>query len=287
MIAIIASMIIWGSIGACVLWSGLSALDAAFYRCLVGAIVLLPYCYWRGELKLNRYHLKQYGLVSCGGLFIVINWLLLFKSFQWASITLGNVSYYLQPVFLVLLGLVFFHEHISLRRWGYIALTAIGVLLTVNISPHALHLHGTQTLGVLCALGAGLLYAFATIAVKKVNDMPVSLITLIQLIVGCLVLLPWAGSHPLPTSVTTWSYIILLGVVHTALAYMLYYQGVQQISITVIAVLSYIDPIVAIFTDVAFFSRHLHAIQWLGIALTMIGSYYVIKKINLKNPIVT
>ncbi len=284
MLCIVIAMVLWGSIGAIVLWSGLSALDAAFYRCVVGALVLLPYCYYRGDLQLRRYSLKQYALVATSGVFIVLNWLLLFKSFQWASITLGNVSYYLQPIFLVILGLLVFHEKISMRRWGFICLTFLGVLLTVNLRPADFQFGGTHMLGVLCAIGAGFLYACATIIIKKLDSVPVSLITLIQLVIGSFVLLPWAGSHPLPHHVSTYGYIILLGLVHTALAYALYYRGVKNVSVVVIAILGYIDPVVAIFTDVMFFSNHLSLIQWLGIIITMVGSYLVIQS---KSSIIT
>lgn len=277
MIPLILAMIIWGSIGAVVLFSGLSAIEASFFRCLLGALFLLPYCWHKDRLRLSKYGLKQLSLVALGGVFIVLNWVLLFQSFVWASITLGNVSYYLQPVFLVILGIIFFREVVSYRRWAWIMLTVLGVLLTIDIDITAVDLDASKLLGVACALGAGLLYAFATIVAKFIRDIPPSLMTLIQLLIGCVLLAPFIDLSQLQVTPRWLGYVMVLGGVHTALAYILYYRGVKMTNVTNIAIIGYIDPIVAIFTDIVFFDSKLSILQMLGIILTMLGSYFVIK----------
>ena len=64
---------------------------------------------------------------------------------------------------------------------------------------------------------------------------------------------------------------------HTTLAYILYYRSLAMVNITLIAILSYFDPIVAIITDVVFLDRHLNLVQIFGVILTFVGSYWVIK----------
>lgn len=277
MLHLIIAMIIWGSIGAVVLWSGLSAIEASFFRCVLGALVLLPYCWLKGDFSARRYSSQQIGLVALGGVLIVFNWVLLFQSFAWSSITLGNVSYYMQPVFLVLLGMLFFHERISGKRWLFILLTFIGVILTVDIGEVDLQLDRYKVLGIFCALGAGLLYAFATIVAKYIREVPPSLMTLIQLLVGCIMLFPFISYRQLEPTASLFLYVLIIGVVHTAVAYILYYKAVKVVSVTNIAIIGYIDPIVAIISDILFFQRQLDGWQVVGIVLTMVGSYFVVK----------
>lgn len=72
------------------------------------------------------------------------------------------------------------------------------------------------------------------------------------------------------------SYLLVLGIVHTVAAFILYYQSVKKLPTTTIAVISYVDPIVAIFTDVLFYNRELNSLQIAGIVITLVSSYFVI-----------
>lgn len=278
MIQLILAMVIWGSLGIFALWSGVSAFELAFYRCLIGSIILGVYCWRKNYFRhasINRSTIF-YSLVS--GIFIVLNWILLFKSFQLASITIGNVSYYLQPVFLVILGILFFQESVKSKQWFYIILTMAGVMLASCSNLEATESNPYLIVGVGCAVGAGLLYAFATVFVKFIKDMPPALITLIQLSAGCIILIPFVSFSDIANLKTqALCNVIIIGIVHTAIAYIFYYQALNKVNLTLVAILSYIDPIVAIFTDILFFNRTLNELQIFGILLTFIGSYQVIR----------
>jgi drug/metabolite transporter (DMT)-like permease len=111
---LILAMVIWGTLGLFVLKSGLGSIEIAFFRCLIGTLVLAPYCWYKGFFSTKTLHVTIILPILLGGIFVVLNWILLFESFRLSSITLGNVSYYMQPVFLVVLGKIFFRENISL-----------------------------------------------------------------------------------------------------------------------------------------------------------------------------
>lgn len=276
LIKLILSMFIWGTLGYFVLKTDLSALDIAFFRCLIGAMILIPYCWYKGMF---RYQLTLANTlpVLFGGLFVVLNWILLFLSFRYASITLGNVSYYVQPIFLLILGCILFQEQIEPFKWVFIILTIFGVYLTVDLSEETFNLHSSQLYGVACALLAGLLYSFATIIVKKYRSLPAPLMTLIQFIGGGVILLPFVSFNQIHMDMPLIVNIAIIGIVHTVLAFIFYYEAVPHLSTDVIAIASYIDPIVAIFTDIVFFNRQLTVLQIIGITLTLLGSYAVIQ----------
>lgn len=272
------SMIIWGSLGIFALWSGLPALDLAFYRCLIGALILGIYCWQKGYLNYAYANFTNIFYAILSGIFIVLNWIFLFKSFQLASITIGNVSYYLQPIFLVILSIIFFSDSVKLKQWFFILLTTLGVMLTSNLNFETSATNQQLMLGVGCAVLAGILYAFSTVIIKFIKDMPAGLITLIQLIAGFIILMPFIKSSDiLHLNQIAISNILIIGIIHTSLAYILYYQAVREVNLTMVAILSYIDPIVAIITDIIFCHRSLNWLQITGIVLTFIGSYQVIK----------
>lgn len=279
-IKLVLSMVIWGTLGFFVLKTDLGAIEIAFFRCVLGCLVLLPYC---GYKRLFEYRLTFTNTwpILLGGIFVVFNWVLLFLSFRYASITLGNVSYYVQPIFLLILGYAFFREQIELGKWLFIGLSIVGVYLTVDLSYKNIEVEQTQWLGVGCALAAGFLYSLATLIVKKQRSLPTPLITLIQFIGGGLVLLPFVGWHTIYFDPITVSNLLIIGFVHTVLAFVFYYESVPLLSTDIIAIVSYIDPIVAILSDVVFFNRQLSRVQIVGILLTLIGGYFVIQYKNL------
>lgn len=252
-------MILWGTLGVFVLWSGLAAIDVAFYRCLIGA--LLMGCWFiksTSPLKLDA----STKIVALAGVFLIMNWIFLFKSFQVSSITIGNISYYLQPIILIILGIFIYREKVNFRKWMLIMLALAGVILTID--PRNLY-SPNIILGVFLALIAAFFYSFVTILMKH-NQQKYFNIIFIQLSIGVLILLPFVDFQSI--SVMTLVCLSIIGVFHTLLAYYLYYKALKKTNYTQIAVLSYLDPIVAIISDVLFFNRHLSLYQMIGIFLT-------------------
>lgn len=267
MLELMLSMILWGTLGAFVLWSGLPALDVAFYRCLLGALFIGVWLIKsRQRIKFDR----AAGTVALAGIFLVLNWVFLFKSFQVSSITIGNISYYLQPVMLILLGIFIYREKVSAKKWLLILLALCGVMLTIDMrhftSPHIVA-------GVGLALLAALFYSFVTILMKSVH-LDYLKVIFIQLMIGVVILVPFVHFHPL--SFIAASCLLMIALIHTLYAYFLYYKAIKKTTITQIAILSYLDPIVAIATDIVFFNRQLNGYQLAGVALTFTALYLLV-----------
>lgn len=273
---LILSMFIWGTLGFFVLKTDLSAIDIAFFRCVIGALILAPYCWCKGMFRL-QFTVASLLPVVVGGVFVVFNWVLLFLSFRYASITLGNVSYYVQPVFLLVLGCAFFKENIEPLKLIFILLTLWGVYLTIDLSQQGSHVGDAQVLGVGCALLAGLFYSIATLIVKTYRGLPSPMMTLVQFVSGGIVLCPFMSFDQISFNPSLLLNLAIIGGLHTVVAFVFYYESVPLLSTDVIAIVSYIDPIVAILSDVMFFNRHLSISQMTGIILTLLGSYCVIQ----------
>ncbi|MBP7781310.1 MAG: DMT family transporter [Burkholderiales bacterium] len=268
MLEITASMLIWGTLGMFVLWSKVSAIDLTFFRCLIGALSVGLYLLKSGRrISFNRSTL----IISLAGIFAVANWLFLFKSFQLASITIGNMAYYLQPIILLLLGFMCKFERFSWRKVILILLACLGVALTIRLDSFAVP---NILLGVSCALFAAILYSLVTLMMRNIHA-DIFVIIFIQLLIGVLMTAPLASFSV--TALSGWWCLLIIGLVHTPLAYFLYYRGIKKASVTQIAVLSYLDPIVAIISDIVFFNQHLNGVQLFGISLTFLAGFMLIR----------
>ena len=265
-----AAMIISGTIGWFVLLSGQRVLEVVFWRCAFGAATLLVIC---SALGLTRDHLTRrvVAISALGGAAIVINWLLLFASYSRASISIATAVYNTQPFMLVAFGALVFKEKLTATKIGWLLLAFIGMLLIVQ-SSHAGSVGSDYLSGVLMALAAAFFYALASIAAKKLSGTPPHLIALIQVTVGVAMLAPFASFTSLPSTPSSWTILLTLGVVHTGLMYILLYGAIQKLPTHLIGSLSFIYPIVTILVDYLAFGHRLQVTQIAGVAAILIAA---------------
>ncbi|QFU15029.1 DMT family transporter [Microvirga thermotolerans] len=266
------AMAMSGTIGYFVVESGQSIWNVVFFRCLFGALGLLAYCGWRGLLVPWRFTRRTFGLALVGGVAIVLNWVLLFSAYGLTSISIATAVYNMQPFFLILLGIVLFGERPTGDAWGFIAIAFAGLLMVVRLDLSGFSLTGGYLAGLGLALGAAALYAVTSIVAKRLQEVPPHLIALVQAVLGTAMLAPFADFSALPAQPRQWGYLVVLGLGHTCLMYILLYSAIQKLPTARVAVLSFVYPAVAILVDYLAYGRELSLAQWTGIALILLGS---------------
>jgi drug/metabolite transporter (DMT)-like permease len=269
------AMVISGTVGLFVFESGQEPFTVVFFRCLFGALALAAYCAARGLLQRHLLTPRVLLLSAAGGAAIVFNWVLLFASFHHASISIATAVYNTQPFMLIGLGVLFLGERVDAARLGWIAAAFVGLLLVVGlVGPQGLLAAPGERvlLGFGLALGAAALYAVAALVIKHLQGSPPQLIALIQVSLGVLLLAPWVDFHALPDTPAPWGWLVGMGLLHTAVMYILLYAAIQKLPTTRVAVLSFIYPAVALAVDHAFYGQHLGPWQWAGIGLIALGN---------------
>jgi drug/metabolite transporter (DMT)-like permease len=268
----IAAMALSGTIGYFVVESGQSVWNVVFFRCLFGGLSLFAYCWAKGLLTPWPFSVRTLSFALMSGAAIVLNWVLLFSSYEHASISIATAVYNTQPFFLILLGMILFGERPTADALGFIALAFAGLLMVTQIETGSLTWTGGYITGLLQSLGAAFLYAVGSVIVKQLKGIPPHLIALVQAALGTLMLLPLADFSALPAQQAQWGYLAALGVVHTGIMYILLYAALQKLPTPVIAVLSFTYPAVAILVDYLAYGRELSLGQWGGILLILLGS---------------
>jgi drug/metabolite transporter (DMT)-like permease len=267
-----AAMVLSGTIGYFVFESHQSAYNVVFFRCLFGALSLFGYCAARGLLQPSIFEPRTLGLALAGGAAIVANWVLLFTSYHYASISIATALYHTHPFFLVLLGAIFLGDRPGFGKLAWIGVAFTGLLMVIEVHKIEFDLTSASMVGLLLAVGAAFLYAVATLITKRLKGIPPHLIALVQVSLGALLLFPSADFSSVASLGSHWIYLVGLGVIHTCAMYILLYSGVQKLSIGPIAVLSFIYPVVAILVDYICYDQSLSAGQLGGIALILLGS---------------
>ncbi|MDY8109277.1 DMT family transporter [Fulvimarina sp. 2208YS6-2-32] len=270
----IAAMAICGTIGLTVLLSGQSQIDAIFYRCLFGAAVLTGVVVWKGYL---RSHLTGSVMLfaALGGMALLANWYFLFSSYRNTSVGIATTVYNTQPLMMIAFGVFLFKEKVtgSVLCWAGVSLVGL-LFISKALAGGDFELTSSYILGIIEALLAAFLYAIAAIIARKLKSTPPALIAFVQLIIGTMVLFPFADlaviTSPRFDSATI--AMVLLGVVHTGLMYVLLYGAIQKIEAWRVASISFLYPAIAIVLDAAFLHVQLGASQWAGILLVLTGA---------------
>lgn len=267
----VAAMLISGTIGWFVLVSDQPVINVVFWRCVVGAITLLVVCGLLGQLHRDRLPRAALLLAIAGGVALVVNWLLLFAAYSYASISIATAVYNTQPFMLVGLGALFLGEKLTVRKLFWLLLAFIGTMLVVLAQPEQSAGPNNYLWGILLSLGAAFFYALMALAAKGLKGMPPHLIALIQVTVGVVMLLPFVDFHA-SASPAQWGMLATLGIVHTGLMYVLLYGAIQKLPTNLIGSLSFIYPIAAMVMDRLAFGHQLVALQIAGAALILLAA---------------
>jgi len=270
-VEMIVAMTISGTIGWFVLISGQSALDAVFWRCVFGAMSLAGVCAAMGVLSF-RLTMRQLGLALFGGVAIVLNWLLLFGAYRYASVSIATAIYNTQPFMLLAFGALIFSERITIAKLGWLVMAFAGLLLIVSHKPAAGYVGGQFALGIAMAACAAFGWAVAAVTTKQLAGVPPQLVALIHVGTGCLLLAPFASWANLPTDLDSWGALVALGAIHTGLMYAVMYSAVQKLPTYMQGSLSFIYPAVAVLVDVAALGVRLDQAQLVGIAVILIAA---------------
>lgn len=277
-----AAMFLSGTLGFFVVESGQDAFNVVFFRCLFGAGFLFLFCLARGFLRNTGLTRKTLLMTAAGGLAIVANWVLLFSSYEMASISVATAVYHTQPFFLILIGAVILRESIPSNKIVWVALAFVGVVLVSNTDLSSLSFSSDYVVGLALALSAAILYAVATMITKQLKGIRPHLIALIQVSLGIVLLFPLANFSDLGSIAgVQWTYLLILGGIHTCMMYILMYSAFQKLPTPVIAVMSFIYPVVAIGVDYIFYDQSLSLGQFAGIAMIMFGSFAVNQNLPL------
>ena len=268
----ISAMVISGTVGWFVIMSGQSPEAVVFWRCLFGAMAMLVTCLVLGVLRRSLITARQFILVCLGGVALILNWVLLFSAYKHSSIAIATVVYHVQPFMLVGLGVLFFAERLSAAKVGWLLLAFAGLMLIVSAKGSGRATGADYLLGVCLALASAFFYAVAAAITKHLKDLPAHLIVLIQMVVGVLVLAPFVDFSRVDTVEGAWTYLIIIGVVHTGLMSTLLYSAIQKIPTALVGALSFIYPIVAILVDRVAFAHPLSALQVLGASAILLAA---------------
>ena len=241
-------MMIFGTIGTVSRFTAVPSSVVSCIRAFAGTLMILMFLRITGRKPDTTAVRSNIRLLVIAGIFNGINWVLIFEGFRYTTVAAASLCYYMQPVFLMISAPFFFRERLSPRKVLCITAAFLGVAL-MTLTPGA-DLPDTHLRGIAFSLAAAVFYAANVIVSKKFKDISAYDSTTVQLLTAGIVLLPYIFLTQDLGSITLTgqdaAVILVLCIVHTGIAYIMYYESIGSIDAQTIAVLGYLDPVVSV-----------------------------------------
>ena len=203
-----------------------------------------------------------------GGLSLGLNWVLLFAAYRATTVAVATLCNYMAPIMLILVAPVLLHERRSVPKTACAFVAVFGMVLVSGVLGAGGD--GVTAQGIGLGLAAAVFSAALVLANKKLCGIPVLERSVVQLAFATAAALPWAvfsglGARLNPDAASV-ALVVLLGVVHTGVAYCLYFAGLARIGAQTAAVLGYVEPVVSVLVSTTVMHEPLSAMGWAGAA---------------------
>ena len=268
----ILAMAIYGTLALFVRRIPLTSAEVALFRAVIALAVVQGVRMVRrrrggGErLRLGGDTL----LLFLSGAVMGLNWVCLFQAYRYTTVSVATLSYYFAPVIVTVACPLLFREKLTpLQALCFVGST-IGLVLVINAGGPG---GGTQLKGVAFGLAAAAMYAAVILLNKRIRSVSGLDRTMLQFIAAIAVLLPYVcltgGFHLERMDAAGWASMLAVGVIHSGAAYCLYFSALKSLPGQEAAILSYIDPLVAVVISVAVLAEPAAPSQLLGGAMIL------------------
>ena len=284
-IMIVASMLIFGTIGLFRRYIPCSSAFLAFIRGILGGLLLLLFTQIRRKKAEGKLPGQAVIWLCISGAVIGINWMLLFEAYNHTTVAVATLCYYMQPTIVMLVSPLLFREKLTKRKAICAVIAVIGMVLVSGVTEG--RETGTGNLkGILLGLGAAVCYASVIIMNKKITGVDAYRRTTIQLLCAGLAMVPYMlmtdGFGSTAFSTGTLALLMIVGIVHTGVAYVLYFGSMDGLKAQSIAMLSYIDPVTALLLSALVLREPLSAAGTVGAGMILFSAVFAEKKETIK-----
>ena len=267
----ILALLIFGTNGLLVANISIESSQIVLMRTLIGGAMLTGLVVFGGGFDKKSVREEKVPLLL-GGTALGLNWVALFEAYRLLNVSLATLIYYVGPILVLVFSPVLFREKLTGRKTLSAIIVAIGLICISG----SIVVTGMNSMGLLAAIISALLYASLIVFNKKIvrtNGMQTAAIevdvafVVVLVYVLCTAGLPQITGSDIP-------YIVIIGLVNTGLAYLLYFSGLKKLSGQSVALISYIDPVSALVFSALLLHEVMTPVQVIGAVLIIGGAMF-------------
>lgn len=262
---ILAAIFLWSSLGVFVRLSGVE-IHILIFCSLIVAIFVQGLLLSRKKYREDIPGFKMLAYPIMLGFVSLINTFTFYYAYKNTTIANAVLTHYTAPVIVAFLAPFFLSEKITTKIAAVIVISSIGLWIMLD----GFSLQTGHTAGIISGIISGFAYAVILILVRKyARDFhPLVLTFLINIVIAAL-LVPFVREIPMHA----WPSYLFMGIVHSTIAPILYYKGLQSVTANKAAVLGYLEPVCAIFISMIFLNEIPGFNSLIGGALIILSGY--------------
>ena len=267
----ILSMLIFGTNGYLAAHINLTGSQVVLLRTLIGGTMLTLLVLLQGGFDREAVRSERKWLLL-GGAALGANWVALFEAYRLLNVSLATLIYYVGPMLVLLLSPVLFREALTGRKIAAICLVAVGLICISG----SIAFGGLSAAGLVTAIVSALFYSSLIIFNKRIertSGMQTAAIELDVAFVVVLVYVLLTAGRPHPQKAEL-PYILIIGLVNTGLAYLLYFSGLQKLPGQSVALISYVDPVSALLFSALLLHETMTPVLIIGAVLIIGGAMF-------------
>lgn len=283
---VLGCYILWGLLP--IFWKLLAGVNSAYVlaqRIVFSCVFCLAVILIRknggeiGKIIKNKSERRKFFLC---GILISINWGVYILTVAMGRILEASLAYYMNPLFSVLIGAIFFKERLSRVQWASVALAFAGVMFSV------IRYGEVPYLAIIIGLSFAL-YGALKKGIKADSETSICMETMAVLPIA-LVFIAYAQFSGFTTfsSLTTAEALLLIATGPiTSIPLMLFAKGIKGTSIVTSGILMYINPTLQLLVGVFIYNEAFtqtnaitFAFVWAAVILFVFDSLRKQKKVN-------
>ena len=257
------AVVIYGTIGLFLHFTSCASEFVVICRGFIGSLFIGLVMLIKHDLPDLKAIKKNLGMLVMSGVALGLNWVFLFAGYKY-GVAVSSLFNYLAPVIVVVISAIFLRIKLSDKQIICVICALIGVVLVSGVfeSQNIVDIH-CVVYGLAAAIGFVVL-VLCNKNIKKIKPLDK---TIVQLFVSAITVLPYVimnNSFPKTIDTTTLIIVLILGVVHTGVAYILYFNSIDVLNSDKIAILGYIEPVLSILTGALIFKEKLSLFGIIG-----------------------
>ena len=272
-----SAMVVFGTIGLFVRNIDMPSSIIAFIRGAVGALFLILFCLvTRKKFSFSAVREKLLLLCLSGGA-IGVNWILLFEAYRYTTVATATLCYYMAPIFVIVMSSFIYKEKLTYKKICCTLAALVGMVFVSGVAETGIGNIGDMR-GVILGVLAAVFYSSVVLMNKSLGSVPAYDKTIVQLIGAAVVILPYClatvdvGS--LNFDKNSIIMLAIVSIVHTGISYTAYFGSMKNLQSQTIAIMSYIDPIVAVILSAVFLKEQMTILGIIGAVMILSATFF-------------
>lgn len=275
-ISLAGAMVVFGTIGLFVRSIAMPSSVIAFIRGAVGAAFLVLFCLVTGK-KISFDKVREKLLLLClSGAAIGVNWIFLFEAYRYTTVATATLCYYMAPIFVIVMSSFIYKERLTAKKICCTLAALVGMVFVSGVAETGIG-NVAEMKGVILGVLAAVFYSSVVLMNKSLGSVPAYDKTIVQLFGAAAVILPYClvtvdiGDISLDKKSVIM--LLIVSIVHTGICYTAYFGSMKNLQSQTIAIMSYIDPIVAVVLSALVLKEKMSALSIVGAVMILSATF--------------